>query len=191
MSPATTAQGNRDMGRDAVGLVMTLSVERLVGSVVFRKRVTEPPGYGAEPMNQEHAARAVFEDLWNRQDFSSAEELLDTDFTFHIGGTSNTMSISELKRIVDRWHTGFEDFTFDVHAVVSSNDRAAVHATLTGTHTGEWNALRPTGREVRVEHMFFLRFEDNRIVEVWELLDRTELHRQLAGEQGNETPIGE
>ena len=132
-------------------------------------------------MHQEDIARATFDDIWNRQDFSKAEDLLASEFVFHIGGTDRTMGIAELQEIVARWHKGFEDFAFDVHAVVSSDDRAAVHATLTGTHTGEWNGLQPTGKQVKVEHMFFFRFDGGRIVEVWELLDRSELRRQLAG----------
>lgn len=130
-------------------------------------------------MDHEDAARAIFENLWNRHDFSASDNLFADQFEFHIGGTSRTMRISQLREIVDGWHMAFGDFAFDVHAVVSSDERAAVHATLTGTHTGEWSGLEPTGKQVSVEHMFFFRFEDDRIVEVWELLDRSELHRQL------------
>lgn len=91
------------------------------------------------------------------------------------------MTIPELRDIVDAWHRGFSDFGFDLHAVVSSEDRAAVHATLHGTHDGPWDGLEPTHRTVSVEHMFFLRIEGARIVEVWELLDRSDLRSQLAG----------
>ena len=80
---------------------------------------------------------------------------------------------------MDRWHAGFPDFRFDIHAVVASGERAAVHATLRGTHRGQWHGLEPTGRSINVEHMFFLRFEEGLVVEVWELLDGSELRRQL------------
>ncbi len=141
-------------------------------------------------MDHEDAVRAIFEEIWNRQDYSAADNLLADEFDFHIGGTSRTMTPSELREIVDKWHMAFADFKFEVHAVVSSDERAAVHATLHGTHTSAWNGIQPTGRQIRLEHMFFFRFEDDRIVAVWELLDRSELRRQLTDDAGGETTVG-
>lgn len=126
--------------------------------------------------------RAVFEDGWNRQDFESVLGIFAEQFDFHIGGTSKTLDVGDLERIVATWHRGFSDFRFEIHTIVSSGDRAAVHATLTGTHDGLWRDLPPTGNTVRVEHMFFFRFERGRIAEVWELLDRGEFRRQLVGD---------
>ncbi len=132
-------------------------------------------------MTHEAMARALFENVWNRRDFETAEVLLAERIQLHIGATSRTTTVGELRDIVDTWHEGFSDFRFDIHSVVSSGDRAAVHATLEGTHDGPWGGLDPTGRTIAVEHMFFLGFEDGRIAEVWELLDRAELHSQLSG----------
>jgi predicted ester cyclase len=44
-----------------------------------------------------------------------------------------------------------------------------------------WNDLEATGHSIAVEHMFFFRVENQRIVEVWELLDQDEFRRQLTG----------
>lgn len=125
------------------------------------------------------AVRAVFEEAWNREHFESIESVLAEEFDFHVGGTDQTMGVSELREIVGKWHVGFPDLHFDIHAIVASNERAAAHATLEGTHQGPWGGLEPTGRSIRVEHMFFFRFENDRIVEVWELLDRPALSNQL------------
>jgi hypothetical protein len=78
-------------------------------------------------------------------------------------------------------HGGIPDLQFDLHSVAASEDRAAAHATLRGTHRGLWSGLDPTGRSISVEHMLFFRFEHGRMVEVWELLDRSDLRRQLLG----------
>lgn len=125
------------------------------------------------------AVRAVFEEGWNQERFETIEPLFAEKFTLHIGDTSRTTTVGELREIVGRWHEGFPDFRFEIHAVVASGDRAAVHATLWGTHDGPWGDLDATGRSISVEHMFFFRVEDDRLVEVWELLDRDTLRRQL------------
>lgn len=130
-------------------------------------------------MDEVAAVRAVFEEAWNREHFTPIEAVMAEEFDFHVGGTDQTMGVSELREIVRRWHVGFPDLHFEIHAVVASNRRAAAHATLGGTHQGPWGGLEPTGRSISVEHMFFFRFEDDRIVEVWELLDREELRTQL------------
>lgn len=132
-------------------------------------------------MEVESVVRAVFEEAWNAQRFDNVEGALAESFSLHLGGASRLTTVDELKAIVAGWHEGFPDFRFDVHAVVASGGRAAVHATLYGTHRGRWNGLEATGRSITVEHMFFFRLENDQIVEVWELLERVELRRQLTG----------
>jgi steroid delta-isomerase-like uncharacterized protein len=130
-------------------------------------------------MDEVAAVRTVFEDGWNREHFEPVEAVLSTNFEFHVGGTTQTMGVGDLREIVRRWRVGFPDLHFDIHSVVVSDGRAAAHATLRGTHRGPEGGVDPTGRSINVEHMFFFRFENRRIVEVWELLDRSELRRQL------------
>jgi steroid delta-isomerase-like uncharacterized protein len=121
---------------------------------------------------------SIFDDAWTRQVFDSVAEPL-REFEFHIRGTSRTMDVDELRAIIADWHIAFPDLRFDVEAMVVSGDRAAVHATLRGTHRGPWQGRPATGRSIDVEHMFFFRFDGDRIVEVWELLDSAQLQDQL------------
>jgi predicted ester cyclase len=121
---------------------------------------------------------SVFEDGWNRRDFSTVAAALE-EFEFHIRGTSRTMRLDDLTALVDRWHTGFPDLRFELHAVVDTEPFAAVHATLHGTNRGVWHDLAPTDRSIEVEHMFFFRFDSERIVDVWELLDPAAIGEQL------------
>ncbi len=123
-------------------------------------------------------ARAVFEDAWNRRDYASTADALRS-FRLHIGAHSRDSDADELRAFVDRWHAGFPDFRFELHAVVAEGEHVAVRATLHGTHRGEFQGRAPTGRVVAVPHMFFLRFEGERIAEVWEVLDSDALRAQL------------
>ena len=132
-------------------------------------------------MNTAEATRVIFEQVWNRGDFDNAGKVLAGQFRLHVGGESWMTYVNELRVIVDRWHPAFEGFHFQIHTLVASDDTTAMHATLRGTQRGVWLGIEPTGAVIAVEHMFFLRFEDDKAVEVWELLDRGELLRQLAG----------
>jgi len=127
------------------------------------------------------AIRTVFEDGWNRGDFSRLDGVLAGEIVHHSGGTSRAMSLEDLESVVKRWRTGFPDLEFELHAVVASAETGAAHLTLRGTHEGLWGGLEPTGKRIEVEHMFFFRFDEGRIAEVWELLDRSALRSQLGG----------
>lgn len=133
-------------------------------------------------MDAEKMVRAIFEEAWNQQRFDTIEPFFKDEFSFRVGGATRITTVGELRELVREWHRGFPDFRFDIHAIVASAGRAAVHATLSGTHRGEWRGLDPTGRSIAIEHMFFFLFEEDRVAEVWELLDRGELRRQLTGD---------
>ncbi len=127
-------------------------------------------------------AELIFEDAWNRQEFGRVRTVLADEFPLHIGGDTRITSADELEGIVSRWHTSFPDFRFDVHSITAGDGIVAVHATLNGTHEGRWGDLEATGRTVTVDHAFFFRVDDGRVVEMWEILDRSALVAQLTGD---------
>lgn len=119
-------------------------------------------------------AVAVFEEAFNLRQFGNVNAALDR-YQLHIGGATLDLGRGDLERLVAGWHAGFSGFHFAVHQVVAEDDLVAVRATLHGVHDGEWNGKPPTGEAHASEHMFFIRFEGDRIVEVWELNDPTTL----------------
>ncbi|MFW2383172.1 MAG: ester cyclase [Acidimicrobiales bacterium] len=128
-------------------------------------------------------ARVIFEEGWNRQDFSNAQRLLAPQFPLHIGGATRLTNANEFATTVGTWHAAFPNFRFDIHSITADDDMAAVRATLHGTHEGPWGDMQPTGRSIAVEHAFFLRIENGLVTEVWEILDRSMLEAQLADAQ--------
>lgn len=122
-------------------------------------------------MERSEIARAVFDEGWTRQDFSRIGDALRA-VRLHVGGATHDLDLAAVREVIAGWHAAFSDFRFEVHTVVASGDHAAVHATLRGTNDGDWRGAPATGRTVAVEHMFFLRFAGDRVVEVWEVLDR-------------------
>lgn len=139
-------------------------------------------------MNPIEAARVLFEEGWNEQDFTNVARLLAGELPLHVGGETHTTNAAELETIVARWHAAFPDFRFDIHSITGDEHVAAVRATLHGTHHGSWAEFPATGRSIAVEHAFFLRVENGVIVEVWEILDRSALHAQLTENRDAELP---
>ena len=130
--------------------------------------------------------RAIFEEGWNRRAFDSFAPYLADEILFHWRGARLKTDLADLRRLVDAWHASFPDMHFDVVDVLVDGNRAAVNLVFTGTQTGAWKDLPPSGRRARVQEMMFFRFQNGRLVELWEVFDEWELRRQLAadGERG-------
>jgi predicted ester cyclase len=126
------------------------------------------------------AVRAVFEEGWNHERFEALEPLFGETFTLHIGETDRSMTMSELSAIVRRWHEGFPDLRFEIHGRICLRRSGSRPCHVAG-HT-RWPVGRSRGdREIDLggAHVLF-RVEGDRLVEVWELLDRDALRSQLS-----------
>ena len=137
-----------------------------------------------QPSGNRGAAIAIFEDGWNRGEFERSRRVFAPTFTFHVHGTSREMNVAELERIVAAWRQGFPDLSFELHQVIAEDAMVAIRSTLTGTHLGPWRGTTPSGNAIAVDHMFFLRFDDDLLVEVWEVLDSAALEHQVGAATG-------
>ncbi|RAI43145.1 ester cyclase [Rhodoplanes roseus] len=73
------------------------------------------------------------------------------------------------------------DLRFDIGLLVVEGDLVACRLEFRCTPEKPFMGLAPTGRRVAFcEHVFY-RFREDRIAEVWSLIDRDSLARQLAG----------
>jgi hypothetical protein len=65
--------------------------------------------------------------------------------------------------------------------LVAEDDDVAGRFRCSATHLGEWQGHQPTGRRFEdVDEVYFFRFRDGRIVDVWGLEDTGRRLRQLA-----------
>lgn len=88
------------------------------------------------------------------------------------------------------WLRGmFSDLHWDVHEVVADGELVAVHATMTGRHTGPFTKYGPrgnlvmdrppTGRTVATTQSHWFRFVDGLIIEHWANRDDLGMATQL------------
>ncbi|MFE9580366.1 ester cyclase [Nocardia sp. NPDC006044] len=73
----------------------------------------------------------------------------------------------------------FPDVQVKVEDLIAKGDRVVCRSVVTGTHKGEFQGLAPTGKPVRYDEVFFLRFAGDRITEIWGLVDTFALRQQL------------
>jgi predicted ester cyclase len=68
----------------------------------------------------------------------------------------------------------------EVEGLVAVDDEAVARATFSGEHTGEFQGIPPTGREVRFGGMAWFRIDgEGKIVEHWGQFDAMGMMQQL------------
>jgi predicted ester cyclase len=76
-------------------------------------------------------------------------------------------------------HGVFSDQQWDIHHVLAEGDMVAVHCTMRATHSGDLMGIAPTGRQVEMDYIHLLRFEEGRVKDRWAVRDDIALMRQL------------
>lgn len=69
------------------------------------------------------------------------------------------------------WH-GFPDLTIKIDDLVGEGDQVVWRISATGTHTGLFQGLEPSGKKVSFGAQYTFRFKNGKIVERWSNIDR-------------------
>lgn len=76
--------------------------------------------------------------------------------------------------------TAFPDQVMIIEDLIEEDDRIASRQTLTGTHRGPYGGIAPTGHQIRIELLEFVRIVDGAIAERWVSFDRGGLQATLS-----------
>lgn len=127
----------------------------------------------------QEAVHSMFEDGWNRGDLASFDETVADSVLFHYAGAPRTLTRDEMSQFIVRWREAFLDLRMKLEELLIEDNLAAARLTLTGRHEGPWAGAEPTGDQVSMALMMFFRFEDGKMVELWEVDDQLGFRRQL------------
>jgi hypothetical protein len=108
----------------------------------------------------------------NAQDTVSLDRVLARNFQFY--GRDGLRSRTGLKRYYAELHQAFSDLSFQVHenvGVLVENDLIALRTIVTGTHTGDYLGVSPTGQPIQTSASHILRTRDDQITEHWSVMD--------------------
>jgi steroid delta-isomerase-like uncharacterized protein len=83
------------------------------------------------------------------------------------------------KRIAADFRAAFPDLRFKVEILIAEDEFIAARWTAVGTHSGRWGSVEPTGRTARLSGVNLFRFEQGKVVELWNYRDDLGLMEQL------------
>lgn len=118
--------------------------------------------------------------IWNNGDTSRLDEFLHPDFIDHGLPASLPADANGLAQWVALTHSSFIPETI-IEEQVAEGQLCIIKITLRMKHIGLWRGILPTGETVTVNGYRTFRFQDDRIIEHWALIDGAALEQALQG----------
>ena len=125
--------------------------------------------------------KRFYEEVWARGNVGFAEEVFADDYVRHdLRPTRAAPGAAGQARIAEDFRHAFPDLQWRVDLVFGERDLVAARWTASGTHTGNWGDLPPTGKRAEFSGVNIFRFgDDGRVAEIWNHRDDLGLMEQL------------
>lgn len=136
----------------------------------------EPPGAPAAPSEaaeleaRKAIARRWFEDVINRRDLDSIDQIYAADYVHHGPEGAEMRGRAAARAFAAQLLAASEDRHAVVEEQVVEGDRVVTRFTSRGRLTGPFMGRQPTGEPWTTEGIVISRIEDGRIAEDWEIV---------------------
>lgn len=108
------------------------------------------------------------------------DEVLAADIALPSIASFADPTVAGLKQLNEGLRAGFSDARAEIEEVVASGEWVAAVLRWTGTHTGEFLGLPPTGKTFSITEMEIVQCENGRIVDLRNVFDIGSLMAQLS-----------
>jgi predicted ester cyclase len=115
---------------------------------------------------------------WNRRDLTEYSQLYHPGVKFH-GLAPTTLDLAGALEGYRAFFAGFPDMALEVDDSILEGDHLALRFHVNATHTGEFQSIPPTGREINVSGLTILQFHDGKVVERWNQFNQIGMMQQL------------
>jgi C-1 hydroxylase len=112
----------------------------------------------------------------NTHDLSSIEEMVALDFVDH---TRRMHGLEGLKQFLSMIFKSFSDFHLTIEDIIAEGDKVWIRSTITGTHTGEFSGLTPTGKKFTESSVWIYRIVNGKVVEGWDVQDELDFYKKI------------
>ena len=135
--------------------------------------------------------RRLLEDGFNAGNFAVFDELLAPDFVNHDPANPTARDRDGLKQYWAALCAGFPDQHTVAEELLADGDKVVKRAAFRATHTGTFNGLPPTGKQVTNASISIYRIVDGRITAIWWGYDNLGVLQQLGViPQAQAEPVG-
>jgi steroid delta-isomerase-like uncharacterized protein len=132
---------------------------------------------GKEDVNKE-SLRKQIEEVWNKGNLEIIPEVISTDFSMMDLSGVELKGPEGFSQMVTFWRSMFPDLRFTIVDMVAEGDKVAAHVTYTGTFTGPFGDIEPTGKQVNMMEATFYVFKDGKVIGQTIFLDFLSFYQQ-------------
>ena len=126
-------------------------------------------------MNGKEIVSAFYKAAFADKDAGKSAEYLSEDF-IHNGQKRGREG---QKKIVQYFLSAFPDLKHEIVLLLEDGDYVTARQAWSGTHTGEFGGILPTGKKINFDSTAVLKVKDNVIVEAWDCLDMYNIYKQM------------
>jgi steroid delta-isomerase-like uncharacterized protein len=119
-------------------------------------------------------------ELWNTGDPAIAAEILAPDYVDHTH-PNREPGPESMRQEAASFRAAFPDARITIEQMIGEGDTVAFRFGLHATHQGQFGQFPPTGKEVVLTGMDFVRIVDGKLVELWSSQDTLSWVQQLSG----------
>jgi steroid delta-isomerase-like uncharacterized protein len=122
-----------------------------------------------------------YEEVWARGNVDFAKNVFVDDYVRHdLRPTQAAPGAAGQALIAEQFRGAFPDLAWEVDLVLGDGDLVAARWTASGTHSGAWGDVPPTGRRATFSGVNIFRFGDEgKVVEIWNHRDDLGLMEQI------------
>lgn len=120
-----------------------------------------------------------YQEAYNTSNWEALADVLAADVI-----TPNIISgmppgIEGAKAVHQKTLLGMPDYYTTIEDLIAEGDKVVARVRMTGTHTGNFYGIEPTGRLVNLTSIYIVRIANGKIVEHWGEEDGVAVLRQL------------
>ena len=119
------------------------------------------------------------DEAFNKGNLAAVDELVAADAVDHSAPPGFPAGAAGLKQLFAMFRAAFPDVEARLQECIAEGDKVAIRSRTSGTHSGPFMGIPPTGRQFLVEGLAIYRLADGRIVEHWGQMDNLGLLQQL------------
>jgi len=131
------------------------------------------------PDSNRDLVNRMIEEIQNNKRLELCDELFAENFINHTPPPNIPNDRDGIRRLFAMTHTAFPDGRIVVADQISDANKVWTRKTFSGTHTGAFGTIPPTGKLITYEVMDILEIENGKMTQHWSVVDRLNLFQQL------------
>ena len=120
-----------------------------------------------------------YQEAYNTANYDALDEVVATDVLTPNMIASMPRGLEGAKLVHQKTLTGMPDYHTAIEDLIAEGDKVVARVRITGTHTGDFYGIPPTGRHIDLSGIYIVRIADGKIVEHWGEENGSEVLRQL------------